>query len=967
MADFNWYLNRQGLTGHKGDKGDQGFAPYFTVETSTANVYKLRVHNENDSFVTDNLRGNAIKIVNPDGTYIKYDKLTGDFYVDTADIASTDIVGQVRLATLQDVEVLSNDTAITPELLADTLPIYLVNTDGNISIAQRDEDSKTVINLSDSFNEHLSQDFVTVNTDQTITGIKYIDGLRTTHNYGYISTGNFGHDANWTVRLRNTSSNPDYPVIDGILNTNTQDIVINSSTGKVELNSSVKNKINNVIADLNTEISMRESLGYQLQAQIDNERSERETQDSALQAALNSKLTADNIKAGTNITITKDGNSVTISSAGEPLPKNLVTTDTTQTITGQKTFSKQVNVPSGILRAADNRFIIEGQDNKDVMINNLLIHKGTWQSSLDCVIKASTNADLVIDQNNDLAYISDDSINPKHYYPKAESFYSSDGSIYINPEDKGKRINLRAIGGGGGGAIIDDEDVSTSKVFSSSKTSELVGEVGNNLQDLTQRVNNIESLKVPNVVIIGEPTIQEGQVSNIDENNHLQLPFVLDREGRNWECDLSFTTGDDITTQQNIIDSRCSIALAVRNSDLVLALSTNGTAFNLGEHIMPDFLLQPNTTYYVRISYISNMGYVLEADVNPITYGSPHLSIGYPDSPIAARTLLIGSDGNSFSGTLDLNKWSLKLNNELIWLGMDNVGQAVSANVSLSNINEAGKEVIREVSGVGNIEEALNLLNGGDSTLLDSKQNKLVAGEGITIDPNTNVISATGGGTGSGDMTTNTEQNVTGAKTFIGETLKLGNSNGETRKIYLSETPIGTKTGYSATNTYIDVNELMIGQFGKYRISFEGGFHSYYSPYLDIESVKAGNNITVTQDETDGSITISATGGSNYTLPKATTTTLGGICAGNWLKVNEDTGKLECGELSKSQYDSALGYTFISKTTLNNVLADYIKSNNIKTINGESIIGTGNIEVEGGGSAPTYIEATKTLKFGGDN
>lgn len=871
-ADFNYYLNRQGLTGRKGDKGDQGFAPYFTVETSTANVYKLRVHNENDSFVTDNLRGNAINIVNPDGTYIKYDKLTGDFYVDTADIASTDIVGQVRLATLQDVEVLSNDTAITPELLADTLPIYLVNTDGNISIAQRDEDSKTVINLSDSFNEHLSQDFVTVNTDQTITGIKYIDGLRTTHNYGYISTGNFKYDSNWTVRLRNTGSNPDYPQIDGILNTNTQDIVVDSSTGKVELSSSVKNKINNVIADLNTEKSMRESLGYQLQAQIDNERSERETQDSALQAALNSKLTADNIKAGTNITITKDGNSVTISSTGEPLPKNLVTTDTAQTITGQKTFSKQVNVPSGILRAADNRFIIEGQDNKDVMINNLLIHKGTWQSSLDCVIKASTNADLVIDQNNDLAYISDDSINSKHYYPKAESFYSSDGSIYIKPESNGRRIDLRAIGGGGGsyvlpiastntlggikagnwlkvneqtgklecgeltysqyqsalgytfiskttlenvlanspsgGATIDDEDVSTTKVFSSSKTSELVGEVGNNLQDLTQRVNNIESLKVPNVVIIGEPTIQEGQVSNIDENNHLQLPFILDREGRNWECDLSFTTGDDITTQQNIIDSKCSIALAVRNSDLVLALSTNGTTFNLGEHIMPDFLLQPNTTYYVRISYISNMGYVLEADVNPITYGSPHLSIGYPDLPIAAKTLLIGSDGNSFSGTLDLNKWSLKLNNELIWLGMDNVGQAVSANVSLSNINENAKDVIRT-----SVTDFTNTFNN----------TQFFAGGICVYDE---------------------------YKAAYGNLVKFKNNS----------ITIG-KDGTDTVTDRFEMGDPTAGTFYKYKseISFIGGlqFKEWLSPIPSLDDIIAGEGIELAKDNSTGQITIS--------------------------------------------------------------------------------------------------------------
>lgn len=90
-------------------------------------------------------------------------------------------------------------------------------------------------------------------------------------------------------------------------------------------------------------------------------------------------------------------------------------------------------------------------------------------------------------------------------------------------------------------------------------------------------------------------------------------------------------------------------------------------------------------------------------------------------------------------------------------------------------------------------------------------------------------------------------------------------------------------------------------------------------------------------------------------IPQASTTTLGGIKAGNWLKVNADSAKLECGELTKAQYDSALGYTFISKTTLNNVLVDYTKSSNIKTINGESILGSGDIVIK---SAPDLDNVT---------
>lgn len=44
------------------------------------------------------------------------------------------------------------------------------------------------------------------------------------------------------------------------------------------------------------------------------------------------------------------------------------------------------------------------------------------------------------------------------------------------------------------------------------------------------------------------------------------------------------------------------------------------------------------------------------------------------------------------------------------------------------------------------------------------------------------------------------------------------------------------------------------------------------------------------------------------------------VSAGNWLTVNQTTGKMEAGELTKAQYDSADGKIFVGKTTLNNVL-----------------------------------------------
>lgn len=706
-SDFNWYLNRQGLRGLTGEKGDQGFSPYFTVEESTVNQYRLRVHNENDSFVTENLRGNAIEIRNPDGNYIKYDHTTGDFYVDDADYATADSEGQIILATINDVVIGNETKAVTPALLLDSLSQILANTDGNLSITQNQDNSLTEINLADEV-IHPNLKYAQ-NNNYLITGdIRYNNPIRVTK--GILDdTGRRGctfelmYDTNHFSR---------------------------GSQGLI-LSNSIISFINNTRNDLNSEISNRESAinnlrqeylrGYSdLGTRLQNESAERGRQDSLLQSQIDSVIgnyvnltgnqTIDGIKKFTNmiefnenVSFGKRGgyNGATIIDGHHWLRFERghlsIGHDDSTTYTTDAYVLTQANLVAG---------------------DNITIEESGYGIKISATGGGGGSYVLPIASTNILGGIKAGNwLKVNEQTGKLEcgeltysQYQSASGYTFISKTTLENVLANRPSGG----ATIDDEDVSTTKVFSSSKTSELVGEVGNDLQDLTQRVNNIESLKVPNVVIIGEPTIQNGQVSDMDQDNHLQFPFILDRRGRNWECNLSFTTGDDITNQQNIIDSKCSVALAVRNSVLVLALSANGQEFGLGEHSIPNFTLQPNTTYYVQISYTKDNGYVLKADVNPINDSSPYISIGYADIPVAARTLLIGSDGNSFSGTLDLNKWSLKVDNELIWLGMDNVGQAVNANVSLSNINREGEQAILNVTANNsNVYKPSQIFAGG--------------------------------------------------------------------------------------------------------------------------------------------------------------------------------------------------------------------------------------------------------------
>lgn len=99
-SNFNFYVNRQGVQGKRGAKGEQGFSPVISVESQTANEYILKVENEDGSFTTPNLRGNAIE--NNGGTYIRFNPETEQMYTGFADSATTEQAGVVRMGTYED-------------------------------------------------------------------------------------------------------------------------------------------------------------------------------------------------------------------------------------------------------------------------------------------------------------------------------------------------------------------------------------------------------------------------------------------------------------------------------------------------------------------------------------------------------------------------------------------------------------------------------------------------------------------------------------------------------------------------------------------------------------------------------------------------------------------------------------------------------------------------------------------------
>lgn len=114
MADFNFYLNRQGVRGRKGDKGDQGFSPVITeYDTGNPLEYVLRIQTEDGVMYTQNLRP---EFVNNGGTYLRFNQSNSAFSIGAADYATTSAQGEVRLANASDITNLtSTTTAVTPK------------------------------------------------------------------------------------------------------------------------------------------------------------------------------------------------------------------------------------------------------------------------------------------------------------------------------------------------------------------------------------------------------------------------------------------------------------------------------------------------------------------------------------------------------------------------------------------------------------------------------------------------------------------------------------------------------------------------------------------------------------------------------------------------------------------------------------------------------------------------------------
>lgn len=236
---------------------------------------------------------------------------------------------------------------------------------------------------------------------------------------------------------------------------------------------------------------------------------------------------------------------------------------------------------------------------------------------------------------------------------------------------------ISAVGGGSGDvtkAYVDEQD-----------------------QKILDKVEELELFKTPNVTIVGTPTFNQGQASGFSDSSYLKFPFLVDFKSQRFEINMAFTTGSNVNQQENIFDSDFGLAFAIRSGRFVIAISTNGTNWDLGEGV-GTHQVQPNTTYYVRLAWDKSQ-YILGYSFDGSTYSTDIVKAGtaqpFPKQIYIGVGENFASIMNHFTGTINLNKSTVKINGEVFWQGMDDAGLSTRLDTSLSNIDSDGVDEIK--------------------------------------------------------------------------------------------------------------------------------------------------------------------------------------------------------------------------------------------------------------------------------
>lgn len=261
-----------------------------------------------------------------------------------------------------------------------------------------------------------------------------------------------------------------------------------------------------------------------------------------------------------------------------------------------------------------------------------------------------------------------------------------------------------------------NEASSMEELRSGESVNTLFGKIKKWLNGLKSSIDDIKLFKFPNVIIHGDPTVNNGQISNFSSSNYLMLPFVFNFEGKAFELSMAFTTGSNVTNAQNLFGSNYCMAAYIANGHLIFKVSSNGTSYNAVDYTTK-VAIEANKTYYFKFIF-DRLNYKIQYSLNGTDYILDGTVVSTLEPHPGQIYIGIGNGfNNPFGGIINFNKCELKINNSIYWEGMDDVGLATRMATDMDNIDEAGIQKVKDIASEI-IPESLPA-NGGNSATVN--------------------------------------------------------------------------------------------------------------------------------------------------------------------------------------------------------------------------------------------------------
>lgn len=221
---------------------------------------------------------------------------------------------------------------------------------------------------------------------------------------------------------------------------------------------------------------------------------------------------------------------------------------------------------------------------------------------------------------------------------------------------------------------------------------------------------------IPNVTVVGSPTITDNVVSGISLGNFLTMPEVFNPGDNSWEIVIRAKTAATRSHRDWLIGSGNTAGQDYRyitmglenNGKPLLYLSSNGSSWNIASAVTGSTILDTDTYYLFRLRFIrvgiSGAVYIYDISsdngqswTEEIRINSTY-SVFVPAIPYAIGISYYSRSPNQFwAGSIDLSQSYIKINGKYWWKGTK-PGYALLYNKNISLLKAEDFNSIKESS-----------------------------------------------------------------------------------------------------------------------------------------------------------------------------------------------------------------------------------------------------------------------------